>query len=561
MWETKLNANRNFRPVRYRIPTRVAESRWTRLLDFVVPSDYPQVFAFAGSHHPAASQSPEMDNTARTNFPAYWVMTAVALIALVLILSETFDQMVGVWLTSTSFNHCVLIAPICAILIWQRRDRLARISYGPSAVGFLVFLVLAGAWMLGALGNLAVLQSFASVAMLSAAVWAICGNAVARELAFPLAYSLFMVPFGAFLVPWLMELTADFTVLAVRLSGVAVFKDGLYFLIPNGSFKIVEACSGLRMLIASVAIGVLFAHLSFRSWARRIIFVIAIVVMSLIGNTIRAYLVVMIANFRGIEAVADHITVGYIVFGVVLVLALAIGSRFTDIDTSDESAIPSSSASVAGQPFWYGALASAGIVAIGLSVAPAVTTVQARTHNYPQPPPVELPAVHADWSGPSTAREDWAPRFKGYDYQRLGQYFRGSTVIDVAIIAYWQQLQGAELINSSNRLFDVDRWTQLRVSEGALEITSGDAIRYKEIELQGANEDKRLFRYWYVIDGRPEIGPVRVKLRELQNLLLGRPTSAMLIAVSTVFVDNPDTARRSLDAFIRDVYANSYQLE
>jgi len=503
----------------------------------------------------------KMDSTARSYFPAYWALTAVALFALVLTLSETFAQMVRVWMTTTSFNHCVLIAPICAILIWQRRDRLARISYGPSAVGFLVFLALAGAWILGALGNAAVLQSFASVAMLSAAVWAICGNAVARELAFPLAYSLFMVPFGAFLVPWLMELTADFTVLAVRLSGVAVFKDGLYFFIPGGSFKIIEACSGLRMLIASVAIGVLFAHLSFKSWPRRIIFVIAIVMMSIIGNTVRAYIVVMIANYRGSEAAADHMAIGYIVFGVVLVLALAIGSRFTDIDTSDESAIRAPSASVTGQPAWYGALAGVGIVAIGLSVIPAVTTIQTRTQNYPRPPMVELPAGHADWIGPSTAHEDWAPRFTGYDYQRLGQYLRGSTVIDVAIIAYWHQLQGVELINSSNRLFDFHRWTQLRVSEGALKISSGDAIHYKEIELQGANADKRLVRYWYVIDSSPEIRPEWIKLRELQNLLLGRPTSAMLIAVSAAFVEDPDTARRSLDAFIRDVYANSYPLE
>ncbi|MFW2404375.1 MAG: exosortase C-terminal domain/associated protein EpsI, partial [Gammaproteobacteria bacterium] len=261
-------------------------------------------------------------------------------------------------------------------------------------------------------------------------------------------------------------------------------------------------------------------------------------------------------NYRGIESIVDHIMLGYIVFGIVLLVALAVGSRFTDIEASEESPGKMGSSSLGSLPVWYAVLASGVILTIGLSISPAVNAIHMRMQNYPMPPPIQLPAARASWVGPLAARPDWAPRFNGYEEQRLGRYSRGSAVVDVGMVSYWQQMQGAELINSSNRLFDVERWTQLRVLQGALELPAGDTLEYREFELQDAYGDRRVVRYWYVIDGEPRIQPLRIKLQELLNSLLGRPTSANLVAVSAPFVEDPGPARQSLDAFVRDVYAN-----
>ena len=66
----------------------------------------------------------------------------------------------------------------------------------------------------------------------------------------------FAVPVGEFLLPVFMEWTADFTVLALRLSGIPVYREGLQFVIPSGNWSVVEACSGIRYLIASLMVGV-----------------------------------------------------------------------------------------------------------------------------------------------------------------------------------------------------------------------------------------------------------------------------------------------------------------
>ena len=91
-------------------------------------------------------------------------------------------------------------------------------------------------------------------------------DAVTAEL----AHDREAVPFGEALVPKLMDWTADFTVAAVKLSGVPVYREGTHFVIPSGQWSVIEACSGIKFLIASLMGGSLYAWLMYRSPGRRL---------------------------------------------------------------------------------------------------------------------------------------------------------------------------------------------------------------------------------------------------------------------------------------------------
>jgi exosortase len=69
------------------------------------------------------------------------------------------------------------------------------------------------------------------------AVPAVLGTQAARVLAFPLMFLFFCVPVGEFLIEPMMEATADFTVAALRLSGIPVYREGLQFVIPSGNWS------------------------------------------------------------------------------------------------------------------------------------------------------------------------------------------------------------------------------------------------------------------------------------------------------------------------------------
>jgi exosortase len=99
---------------------------------------------------------------------------------------------------------------------------------------------------------------------------AVLGWKVARRMTFPLLFLFFAVPFGEFTQPKLMDWTAYFTILGLRLTGIPVYSEGQNLVIPSGSWSVIEACSGVRYLIASVTVGTLFAYLTYHSLRRRL---------------------------------------------------------------------------------------------------------------------------------------------------------------------------------------------------------------------------------------------------------------------------------------------------
>ncbi len=124
-------------------------------------------------------------------------------------------------------------------------------------------------WLAGHVADIQVVAQFGLVGMVIAAVWASLGNAVTRQLIFPLGFLFFAVPVGEPLVQPMMEFTASFTVELLRLTGIPVYREGLYFSLPSGNWSIVYECRGVRYIIASVTLGVLYAYLAYRSYWRR----------------------------------------------------------------------------------------------------------------------------------------------------------------------------------------------------------------------------------------------------------------------------------------------------
>ena len=184
---------------------------------------------------------------ARPAMPWQQLAPGLLLIAAVLLLfRETATAMVDIWTRSDTFAHAFLVPPIVIWMIWRRRDRLAQIPRAPMPV---LLLPIAGAcllWLLGELASVNAATQLSLVVLIVLTVPAVFGWAVARELTFPLLFLFFSVPVGEFMVPLMMEWTADFTVKALQVTGIPVYREGLQFVIPTGNWSVVEACSGVR---------------------------------------------------------------------------------------------------------------------------------------------------------------------------------------------------------------------------------------------------------------------------------------------------------------------------
>ncbi len=262
------------------------------------------------------------------------VLWAPVLFAGLLLLGfyPTTESMVSIWLRSETFAHGFLIFPISLWLIWDDRARLATISMKPAPLILLLTLPVGLAWLLGSLVDVLVVQQFALVLMLIVGVWVIVGHEMIRAAIFPLGFLLMAVPVGEGLIPPMMEFTATTTVWLIQLSDIPVFREGLYFSLPTGNWSVVEACSGVRYLIASFTLGLLYAHLTYRSIHRKLLFIFASLVIPVLANTARAYLIVMLGHLSNMKLAtgADHLVYGWVFFGVVVTLLFWAGSFFRE---------------------------------------------------------------------------------------------------------------------------------------------------------------------------------------------------------------------------------------
>jgi exosortase A len=265
-----------------------------------------------------------------------WQQATLALVLLLgwilFLYRDTGIAMATIWYRSETFTHGFLVPPIVLWLVWRQRCAIAAISPRPMLGALVLVAGVAFTWLLADLVAVNALTQFAFVALLVLAVPSVLGLAVTRLIIFPLGFMFFCVPVGEFLLPQLMEWTANFTVLALRLSGIPVYREGLQFVIPSGNWSVVEACSGVRYLIASLTVGTLFAYLNYQSTKKRLLFVLVSILVPVLANWLRAYMIVMLGHLSGnkLGAGVDHLIYGWVFFGIVIMLMFIVGARWAE---------------------------------------------------------------------------------------------------------------------------------------------------------------------------------------------------------------------------------------
>lgn len=402
---------------------------------------------------------------------ATWRQALGALVLLlagiVLLYLDTFTAMARIWMRSDTFAHAVLVPPIAVWLVWRRRAVLQ--AYTPDAAPWVLapMVLVSGFWLLGDMAGVNAVTQLSVTALLVLAVVAVLGPVIARQILFPLGFLFFMVPLGEFLIPVMMEGTADFTVEAVRLSGVPVYREGLNFVIPTGSWSVVEACSGVRYLIASFMVGTLFAYLNYSSAKRRWIFVAVSIVVPVVANWLRAYMIVMLGHLSGntVAVGVDHLIYGWAFFGVVILVMFVVGSRWSEPEAKAEPvAVRFGAAPPAPRAGWLVSLLGLGLLALPAALAWQLA------HPGPAPAPALSLPVLAE-AASTSAEPSLSPSFPGAAAERSQGYRVGASVVGVHVAYFRRQGYGAKLGSSENQLVTAtDRsWTRASTGRSALQ--------------------------------------------------------------------------------------------
>ena len=499
-----------------------------------------------------------MQNTRHSRWPVAIACTGGLLIALLAIYWPTFHSMVEVWDRSETFTHGYLIFPISAWLIWRRRTELTHIEPSPDKRALLLLTIAGAAWLLADAGSIRIGAQYALITMLIATVWAVLGLQVVRALLFPLMFLFLAVPVGEFLMQPLMNFTADFTVTALQLTGIPVYREGTFFSIPSGDWSVVEACSGLRYLIASVTLGLLYAYLTYRSWQRRVLFTLAAFIVPVLANGARAYMIVMIGHLSNMQLAVgiDHYIYGWVFFGLVMLLLFWIGSFWREDEAAPDSAANTTRAKALPSSLSGLLLTTLGVLLLSIAWP-------AYSHWLAQRPLPDLPALRVqpshEWQ-PAPQFTSWVPHWIGADRRVRAYFVKHSRPVMVEINYYATQRQNAELINSQNYLVPQLHPVWAEVGRDIVKVDLPDrALTVRQAMLKSVQGQRLLVWQWNVIEGRNQDTDVLAKLRlAIDRLRLARDDGASIV-IATPYDEHPDEAAGVLADFVRQNHTSLLQ--
>ncbi|MFC0406719.1 exosortase A [Roseomonas elaeocarpi] len=463
-----------------------------------------------------------LPGTAAARLPQGW-MTAIlvllaALVALGVLFAEEAEAAINTWDRSTAYNHCWLVLPVAAWLAWSRRARLVGLRPAPTALFVLPALGAAVAWLVAERLGIMEGRQLAALALTVLVVLSVLGWRIGWAMAAPLAYLVFLVPFGAFAVPSLQKATAWMIVLGLRLLGIPHYADDLIIEIPGGTFLVAEACAGLRFTIASLAFGALYAAEMFQTTGRRLTVLALALAVPVVANGFRALGIVVLGYHLGSAqaAAADHLVYGWLFFTVVILALVLLGLPFRQ-----DQPRPAAPAALGGAPPRPALLL--GIAGLQLAVTAAAPALVTR--------------LSADDNGqPSTITAALvAP--EGCATLPTGELRCQDLTISGRLLVFSSHVTWSTVTAESNRLTgEDDEAVSFRVAEG-------DALWRARQSPDGT----RLVAVGAWLHGRPADGGLRSRAEQGWNSLRGGSKPVLAVVTLQERTGSQDAASRLRD--------------
>jgi EpsI family protein len=277
-------------------------------------------------------------------------------------------------------------------------------------------------------------------------------------------------------------------------------------------------------------------------------------VVAIVANGIRAYAIIVVGHLSDMRWGASHSVPGYIWFGFVLMALVLVGRRYADIGGTVTGSEHGQSDTLKIGSAWPCIVMSAAAISVVFLMPYSGAALAHRLENRPVQAFPELPELGEPWNRESAFETDWHPDYFGSERETVARYSGGDSAMDVYLISYGDQHQGAEIVNEFNRPYDPDAWRELTHSTGTLKIDSGRTLRYRSLGLKttpaSSIQSTRTLWYWYLVDGRSAVSPFGVKLREALSLFSAEKSISSVIIVSAKSGTDATGSQKLLEEFI-----------
>lgn len=251
-------------------------------------------------------------------------LTGLVAVLLLLCFAPYLRWMWEIWMRSEYYGHGPLVPLISAYLIYTRREEFRQAAGGRHLWGLL--LVVPGLLLYAATVYLNVNfpQGFAMIMVIGGTIILLWGWGRAQVVLFPVTFLVFMVPVDRLLVTqFSLPLQLGGAAVAssvVAFLGVPVEAHGTTIVIPDYTFEVVQACSGLKSTIAMTALAAVFAYVAAGPIYKRVVLFISGIPLALLANGVRITFTLFLGRAFGAQAAEGffHTFSGIMVFLIAL---------------------------------------------------------------------------------------------------------------------------------------------------------------------------------------------------------------------------------------------------
>lgn len=262
-------------------------------------------------------------------------------------------HLVARWISDGNWSHGWLIPVFSVYLLNGKRDELARCRPKPSYAGAAILMLslaiyFIAAWRL----RMTYPQALSMVGAILGVTLLLGGWSVMRVAWFPILFLVLAVPlpdrlYVSLTMP-LRQLAASAAALLMPLfvSGLhtdaqAVVIDYVMPARPPGTLNVEEACSGMRLMMAFVTLGVAMAYLGQRPLWQRVVMVLFCLPIALLCNTVRVTVtgLLIVLDMREWATGTPHQLLGILMLLVALSLFSLVGYVLSHlfVEVSEES--------------------------------------------------------------------------------------------------------------------------------------------------------------------------------------------------------------------------------
>ena len=396
--------------------------------------------------------------------------------------------------------------------LFDRRHRLLNTVLAPS---YSAWPLLLAALLFSAAAGLIyfqIIQQLAIPIVLWLIVAATMGWRAAKAVRAPLAVLYLAIPFLDIGDP-LRTMTVWFCQHVLDALHIPAMIDAYRIVLPAGIIEVAGSCSGFNLLLASIFMGLLQGEMGRQSVGRRALLVAVAALIGILDNWIRVLALVLLAFYTDMkhDLIYHHGSFGWWIFAISMLIYIPLSLKLEG-PPKPRPNVPVHPSAVA----WLAMAKMMLIVAVSIaSVHWAKIQLEGRVGS--------LRGFNAP-ANAIAARSGWLPDYRGQDVTQQWTLFDAGRNYQLATLIYTQQTAEKKLIYYRNVIAPE---AQLK-REGHIVVEGDFAVRSAVIR---DNTWRAVWWFWWV-DNHTSTRSIFTKLRQLQAMLLGDP-SAALIAVTT----------------------------